>query len=71
MLLSGIRDTSTMRKPTVSYVQEFEERLVGDTIGRELARDGQCYYVVPRISQLEVQVSFYINLLIRFFERVY
>ena len=63
MSLSGIRDTSTirspppMRKPTVSYVQEFEERLVRDAIERELARDGQCYYVVPRISQLEVSAS--------------
>lgn len=59
MSLSGIRDTSTirspppMRKPTVSYVQEFEESLVRDAIERELARGGQCYYVVPRISQLE------------------
>ena len=59
MSLSGIRDTSTirspppMRKPTISYVQEFEETLVKDAIERELARDGQCYYVVPRISQLE------------------
>ncbi|KAL7541115.1 hypothetical protein ACHAXR_011451 [Thalassiosira sp. AJA248-18] len=59
MSLSGIRDTSTirspppMRKPTVSYVQEFDEKLIRDAIERELARDGQCYYVVPRISQLE------------------
>lgn len=59
MSLSGIRDTSTirspppMRKPTISYVQEFEESLIRDAIERELARDGQCYYVVPRISQLE------------------
>jgi len=59
MSLSGIRDTSTirspppMRKPTVSYVQEFDESIVRDAIERELARDGQCYYVVPRISQLE------------------
>lgn len=59
MSLSGIRDTSTirspppMRKPTISYVQEFEETLIRDAIERELARDGQCYYVVPRISQLE------------------
>eukprot|EP00804_Cyclotella_cryptica_P003699 CCRYP_008882-RA/>CCRYP_008882-RA protein AED:0.04 eAED:0.04 QI:123/1/1/1/1/0.75/4/799/942 len=58
MSLSGIRDTSTirspppMRKPTVSYVQEFDEVLVKDAIDRELSRDGQCYYVVPRISQL-------------------
>mmetsp|Transcript_22691 Transcript_22691/g.40604 ORF Transcript_22691/g.40604 Transcript_22691/m.40604 type:complete len:515 (-) Transcript_22691:69-1613(-) len=59
MSLSGIRDTSTirspppMRKPTISYVQEFDEGLIRDAITRELARDGQCYYVVPRISQLE------------------
>eukprot|EP00578_Thalassiosira_sp_NH16_P025194 CAMPEP_0181088902 /NCGR_PEP_ID=MMETSP1071-20121207/7024_1 /TAXON_ID=35127 /ORGANISM="Thalassiosira sp., Strain NH16" /LENGTH=1213 /DNA_ID=CAMNT_0023170829 /DNA_START=225 /DNA_END=3863 /DNA_ORIENTATION=- len=59
MSLSGIRDTSTirspppMRKPIISYVQEFEEGLIKDAIERELARDGQCYYVVPRISQLE------------------
>jgi len=59
MSLSGIRDTSTirspppMRKPTISYVQEFEESLIRDAIERELARGGQCYYVVPRISQLE------------------
>ncbi|KAL7519640.1 hypothetical protein ACHAWX_004399 [Stephanocyclus meneghinianus] len=58
MSLSGIRDTSTirspppMRKPTVSYVQEFDELLIKDAIDRELARQGQCYYVVPRISQL-------------------
>jgi len=58
MSLSGIRDTSTirspppMRKPTISYVQEFDEMLIKDAIERELAREGQCYYVVPRISQL-------------------
>lgn len=59
MSLSGIRDTSTirspppMRKPTVSYVQEFDESIVRDAIERELAREGQVFYVVPRISQLE------------------
>ena len=59
MSLSGIRDTSTirspppMRKPIISYVQEFEEALIKDALERELARGGQCYYVVPRISQLE------------------
>lgn len=58
MSLSGIRDTSTirspppMRKPTISYVQEFDEMLIKDAIERELAREGQCFYVVPRISQL-------------------
>jgi len=59
MSLSGIRDTSTirspppMRLPTMTYVQEFSEELVRDAINREMARGGQCYFVVPRISQLE------------------
>jgi RecG-like helicase len=58
MSLSGIRDTSTirspppMRKPTVTIVQEFAEDIVLEAISRELARGGQCYYVVPRISML-------------------
>jgi transcription-repair coupling factor (superfamily II helicase) len=59
MSLSGIRDTSTirspppMRKPTVTYVQDFSEEMVEDAIRRELARGGQCYYVVPRIALIE------------------
>eukprot|EP00986_Skeletonema_menzelii_P002138 scaffold593_cov147-Skeletonema_menzelii.AAC.9 len=59
MSLSGIRDTSTirspppMRKPTISYVQEYEESLIKSAVEKELARGGQCYYVVPRISQLQ------------------
>lgn len=59
MSLSGIRDTSTirspppMRKPTITYVQDFSEDIVYEAISRELERGGQCYYVVPRISMLE------------------
>ena len=59
MSLSGIRDTSTirspppMRKPTITYVQDFSESMVKDAIERELARNGQCYYVVPRIALIE------------------
>ena len=30
----------------------LDELLIKDAIDRELARQGQCYYVVPRISQL-------------------
>ena len=41
-----------MRKPTVTYVQEFDESLVQKAIQDELNRGGQCYYVVPRISML-------------------
>jgi transcription-repair coupling factor (superfamily II helicase) len=59
MSLSGIRDTSTirspppMRKPTITYVQDFSEGLVQKAIQDELDRGGQCYYVVPRISMLD------------------
>ena len=59
MSLSGIRDTSTirspppMRKPTITYVQDFSETMVKMAIENELNRGGQVYYVVPRISMLE------------------
>lgn len=59
MSLSGIRDTSTirspppMRKPTITYVQDFSESMVTDAISRELERGGQCYYVVPRIALID------------------
>lgn len=59
MSLSGVRDTSTirspppMRKPTITYVQDFNEDIVKHAISHELERGGQCYYVVPRIAMLE------------------
>lgn len=59
MSLSGIRDTSTirspppMRKPTITFVQDFSEGMVQKAIQDELDRGGQCYYVVPRISMLD------------------
>ncbi len=59
MSLSGIRDTSTirspppMRKPTITYVQDFSKDIVKLAIANELERGGQCYYVVPRISMLQ------------------
>lgn len=59
MSLSGIRDTSTirspppMRKSTITYVQEFDKNLIREALLREFERGGQCFYVVPRIAQLE------------------
>ena len=59
MSLSGIRDTSTirspppMRKSTKTIVDSFEKERVKEAIENELARNGQCFYVVPRISMLE------------------
>ena len=63
MSLSGIRDTSTirspppMRKPTKSFVREFSEDTVKEAISVELARGGQCFYVVPRIAMIEQSQS--------------
>jgi transcription-repair coupling factor (superfamily II helicase) len=59
MSLSGIRDTSTirspppMRKPTITYVQDFNTDIIKLAIEGEMARGGQCYYVVPRIAMIE------------------
>jgi RecG-like helicase len=59
MSLSGIRDTSTikspppMRKATITYVKDFSEEAVYEAISTELARGGQCYYVLPRIQMLD------------------
>ena len=58
MSLSGIRDTSTirtpppMRKATKTYVQSFGKEILKKAISQELERDGQCFYVVPRIAML-------------------
>jgi len=59
MSLSGIRDTSTlrspppMRKPVETVVQEMNDDIIYEAISRELARGGQCYYVVPRIAMID------------------
>mmetsp|Transcript_4509 Transcript_4509/g.12702 ORF Transcript_4509/g.12702 Transcript_4509/m.12702 type:complete len:1259 (-) Transcript_4509:34-3810(-) len=59
MSLSGVRDTSTirtappMRKATITAVEEFGEDVVYEAIRRERERGGQCYYVLPRIADLE------------------
>lgn len=42
-----------MRKPTITYVQDFSKSVVKMAIENELERGGQCYYVVPRISMLQ------------------
>jgi len=59
MSLSGIRDTSTiriappMRKAVKTYVLEFNKDIIRNGIQLELDRGGQCFYVVPRISQID------------------
>lgn len=58
MSLIGIRDMSVLeeapgdRMPIQTYVMEYNEEMVWEAIVRELARDGQVYYVYNRVSNI-------------------
>lgn len=58
MSLIGIRDMSVLeeapgdRMPIQTYVMEYNEEMVREAIVRELARDGQVYYVYNRVSNI-------------------
>jgi len=60
MAMGGIRDMSTMetppeeRLPIKTYVSEFDERLVRETIVREMERGGQVYFVHNRVHNIEM-----------------
>lgn len=59
MSLIGIRDMSVLeeapedRLPIQTYVMEYNEELVREAIVREMARNGQVYYVYNRVHQIE------------------
>ena len=58
MSLVGIRDMSVLeeapedRMPIQTYVMEYNEEMVREAIVRELARDGQVYYVYNRVNNI-------------------
>ncbi len=58
MSLIGIRDMSVLeeppqdRMPIQTYVMEYDEELVREAIERELARQGQVYYVYNRVEDI-------------------
>ena len=58
MSLVGIRDMSLLeeapgdRLPIQTYVTEYHDELVREAISRELARNGQVYYVYNRINRI-------------------
>jgi len=58
MSLVGIRDMSVLeeapvdRTPIQTYVMEYNEEMVKEAITRELARNGQVYYVYNRVKQI-------------------
>ena len=58
MSLIGIRDMSVLeeapqdRMPIQTFVMEYNEELVREAIGRELARNGQVFYVYNRVNTI-------------------
>lgn len=58
MSLIGIRDMSVLeeaptdRMPVQTYVMEYDEEMVREAICRELARNGQVYYVFNKVNQI-------------------
>nr|WP_123608058.1 transcription-repair coupling factor [Mobilisporobacter senegalensis] len=59
MSLIGIRDMSVLEEPPVdrmpiqTYVLEHNEEIIREAINRELARDGQVYYVYNRVNNID------------------
>ena len=58
MSLIGIRDMSVLEEPPLdrlpiqTYVMEYNEEMAREAIARELAREGQVYYVFNRVKQI-------------------
>jgi len=59
MSMIGIRDMSILeeppeeRQPIQTYVLEHNDELIKDAIYREIAREGQVYYVYNRVKDIE------------------
>jgi transcription-repair coupling factor (superfamily II helicase) len=59
MSLTGIRDLSLVqtppeaRQPILTYVGEYDDRVVAEAIRRELLREGQVFYVHNRVQDIE------------------
>ena len=59
MSLAGIRDMSVLEEPPVdripiqTYVLEHDDEIIREAIIREIARNGQVYYVYNRVSGIE------------------
>lgn len=59
MSLVGIRDMSVLEEPPIdrvpiqTYVLEHNEEIIREAIHRELARNGQVYYVYNRVNNID------------------
>lgn len=56
--LTGIRDISIistppeLRRPIITYISEFQDSIILDAVSRELARDGQVYFVHNHVATI-------------------
>ncbi|MDD4297042.1 MAG: transcription-repair coupling factor, partial [Ruminiclostridium sp.] len=63
MSLTGIRDISTIeeppeqRYPVQTYVLEYRDDVIEDAIIRELAREGQVFYLFNRVKGIQARAS--------------
>ena len=63
MSLIGIRDMSVLEEPPMdrlpiqTYVLEYNEEMVREAINRELARDGQVFYVYNKVKDIDEVTS--------------
>ena len=63
MSLSGIRDISIIedppgkRFPVQTYVMEYDYDIVRDAIDREVARNGQVFYLYNRVKDMDLKYS--------------
>ncbi len=61
MSLTGIRDISTIeeppehRYPVQTYVLEFREDIIEDAVTREIAREGQVFYLFNRVKGIQAK----------------
>lgn len=63
MSLSGIRDMSVLeeapvdRIPIQTFVTEHDDEIIREAISRELARNGQVFYVYNKVKDIELQTE--------------
>ena len=63
MSMTGIRDMSVLeeppkeRMPVQTYVLEYDTEAIRNAINRELARDGQIYYLHNRVNSIEEEAQ--------------
>jgi len=63
MSLTGLRDISTIeeppeqRYPVQTYILEYRDDVVEDAINREIARDGQVFYLYNRVKGIQSKAA--------------